>query len=69
MSQTSKNYSFSSRFRKRTDPLRLRLGSRPLSALSAIVKERLRVRHTSAPADQGTMVACGEFGVCDGGHW
>ena len=57
-----------SRLRKRISPLRLRPGSRSLSASTTIVKERLRNRHTSAPANQGTIVAFGELGVCDCGH-
>src|ERR1700674_3300212 len=54
MSQTPKSL-VSSRLRKRTSPLRLRSGLSPLSASTTIVKDRLRDRHTSAPADQGPL--------------
>jgi hypothetical protein len=48
----------------------------PLRLLSGHARKRLKCglsksgknRHTSAPADRGTIVAFGKWGVCDSGH-
>ncbi len=48
--------------------LSIALGSRALSASTCDCQRAAKNRHTSAPADQGAIVAFGELGVCDGGH-